>query len=124
MSSDVTADFVEIRGVFYKIYSKTDESGIRLYSFNNQKSWHHTMIDAFKIADEANELVEDGDNSSVPDEFNAWLISLVADISSLKPGETLRIIRDAEAVHVVRESISMSCRSELIDEVQLTLKET
>lgn len=117
----IVVESLDVEGVERRVWKKELEDGSRMYSFDNQASWHHTLVEAYRFARDNDALVSaDGiSDSDASDEFQVFMIALMNEICRLKTGEHLKIVRDRDRTYVVREEVSVACGNDSLAEVKL-----
>ena len=117
---------VEIEGKNYLCQKRSREENLSGqpvdYSFDREKTWHPTMIEAFMAAKQSEQLVVVGEDLQGAGEFETFMLGLITEIQSLKPGEGLRIVRDSVAVTVTKEQAVLAARASAIKEVDLRME--
>jgi hypothetical protein len=94
------------------------------YSFDKGETWHLTMIDAYKQAESTGKLFRVGDDPGEGGEFESFVLSLVEEVRALRPGESLRLIRDQRNLVAVKEQAVFAVRASALGDVDLRLEDS
>jgi len=118
---------IEIEGKNYLVQKHNvavGDDGITTgYSLDRGETWWPTMIEAFKVAQEAGKLSVVGDEPGEHGEFEEFILALVAEVQALKPGESLRLMRDNVNVVAIKEQAVFAVRASTIGDVDLRMTE-
>lgn len=116
--------FVEIQGIPYLCISKGEQP--RLHSFDKGQTWDESMFKAYENAANAETLVnasdyEDLGQEDSPDEEESqvFMITLIEQISALKDGEFLRIIKNDGILMVNKEKTLLMSKANIFSEMEL-----
>jgi len=118
---------VEIDGKHYlaqkKIWDECDSEQRVEYSFDRGETWHPLMVEAFMAAEKSGKLMRVGEAVSQAGEYEAFVISLLEEVSSMENGEVLKLVKMDEKIVVLKEKAVLAVRVSTIQEVDLTAQE-
>lgn len=111
---------LEVEGVTYVVYQRDAADGSTEFSFDGGETFFPRVLPAYLSARESNKLILDkGDVEDEGNEAEAWILSLVQEVSSLKPGERLVVTRDERAIMVLREVQVSAIRAGALRELEI-----
>lgn len=116
---------VEIGGErFVLLRRPAPEGGPDQFSLDGGESWSPRVVDAYSDAQASGKLVRYlGEVEEQDNEFETWLVRLAQEVGALKPGESLKIVRDERAIMVTRETALFACRASAVRDVDLSVGE-
>jgi len=119
----VTQHELPVDGKTYVVLKREDKALGYVYSLDSGKTWHPQMHQAFRQAKQDGTLTVIGDPVSEGGEYEAFVLALFQEISSMEPGERLLLAKTDTQIVVLRESTVLAVRASTIDDVDFSTKE-
>ncbi len=116
---------VDLDGAQYVALVRHDQDGSVYYAFDGGEQWRSNMVEAFTVAKTASALIpyREPSQSTGGGEFEAWVVTLLAEIKDMGDGETLRVSRYGGNYLLRREKVVGACSVTAFRDVDLRMEE-
>lgn len=123
--SDMREAAMEIEGTRYLV-QRRGEGEAAEYSLDRGKTWHPTMLEAYHRAhaDGALVILHENEEKDHQEDFEAFVVSMIAEFKDMQPGDVLKVIRDQEAFLITREKAVLAVRASVVGDVDLRMEDT
>jgi hypothetical protein len=88
------------------------------YSFDSE-TWHETLLDAFRVAQQTHTLRTAQDRGDSDDEFQVFVIKLLQELQKLDTGEALEVIKTERVFLVTKKAVVVAVNVGALKDIEV-----